>query len=546
MKIALIQTNPLIGDFAGNVRGLTESLIKAQQAQCSLAIFPELALCGYPPQDLLERPTFLEAHDRALNELLAFSKTVKELTCVVGGIGRASGTGKALYNTAFVLQGGDILAQAHKRLLPNYDVFDEPRHFASGQEAATFVCGQLYCALTVCEDIWWQEREYGRNPIEDFTLGAIVPDLLINLSASPYHLGKLQKRYQVFSRVCTTYNLPLLYVNQAGGNDSLVFDGHSLAMDSKGSVHAMAKGFCEDLLVVDFPPQPAAATLPPPQESIADLADALVCGLRDYVHKTGFQQVTLGLSGGIDSALTAALACEALGAENVFGVALPSPYTSQQSIDDARQLALNLGCNFECIPIQTAMDAYTQTLAPLFAGMPEDVTEQNIQARIRGNLLMALANKFNRLLLSTGNKSELAVGYCTLYGDMCGALAVLADVFKTQAYALADWVNREGEIIPRNTIVRPPTAELKPGQLDQDDLPPYAILDRILRAYLEQARSIEAIANCVQVEPALVRDIARRVRLNEHKRVQAPLGIRVSEKAFGMGRRFPVVQGFRE
>ena len=507
---------------------------------------PELALCGYPPQDLLERSSFLEAHERALNELLEYTKKLKELSCVVGGLCRSSGPGKPLLNTAFVLQNGTILAQAHKRLLPDYDVYDDSRHFAGGQEATTFACGQLFCALTISEDLWWRQGEHGHNPLDDFMLGSIVPDLLINISASPYHFGKQQERRQLFASLCTTYNLPLIYVNQAGGQDSLVFDGHSLAMSNTGEVHAQASSFNQEMLVVDFPFQADASALPQPDNHIGELAEALVCGLRDYVRKSGFNKVIIGLSGGIDSALTAALACRALGADNLLGVALPSPYTSEQSIDDAKQLALNLGCAFECIPIQPAMDVYAQMLAPFFIGLPADVTEQNIQARIRGNLLMALANKFNCLLLSTGNKSEVAVGYCTLYGDMCGAVAVLADVYKTQVYDLARWINRDGEIIPQNTIIRPPTAELRPGQLDQDDLPPYAVLDPILQAYLEKGETVAAIANSLQVDIALVRDIVRRICQNEHKRVQASLSIRVSRKAFGLGRRVPVIQGFRE
>lgn len=546
MNIALIQTNPLTGDFAGNVRSITNSLIQAHKAHCSLAVFPELALCGYPPQDLVERASFLEAHDRALEELLEFTKTIKELTCVIGGIGRASGPGKPLFNTAFVLHNGTLVTQAHKRLLPDYDVFDDSRHFASGREAATFACGQLYCALTISEDLWWRQEAHSRNPLDDFMLGSIVPDLLINIAASPYHFGKKQERWQLFANLCTTYNLPLVYVNQAGGQDSLVFDGNSLAMNSAGEIHAQAAAFTHDMLVVDFPFQAKPSATHQLDDHIGDLAEALVCGLRDYVLKSGFSKAVIGLSGGIDSALTAALACRALGADNLLGVALPSPYTSEQSIEDARQLALNLGCAFECIPIQPAMDAYAQMLDPFFTGIPADVTEQNIQARIRGNLLMALANKFNRLLLCTGNKSELAVGYCTLYGDMCGALAVLADVYKTQVYELARWINRDGEIIPQSTIIRSPTAELKPGQLDQDDLPPYAVLDPILQAYLEEGETLAAIASSQQVDIALVRDIARRIRQHEHKRVQAALGIRVSQKAFGLGRRVPVIQGFHE
>lgn len=546
MNIALIQTNPLVGDFPGTIRSITTNLTKAHDAQCSLAVFPELALCGYPPQDLLKRPAFLEAHDRALQELIAFTSTLKGITCVVGALGHGSGSDISLLNTAYVLQDGAILAQAHKRLLPNYDVFDEPRYFTSGREATTFACGHQHCALSIGEDIWFRQDRYTHNPLEDFMLGAIVPDLLINIAASPYHYGKLRERHARFTTLCTTYNLPLLFVNRAGGQDSLVFDGHSLVMDSSGAIQVRTAGFAEDLLVVQFPNEEVASPQPHTEDTIADLGGALICGLRDYLHKSGFSRAIIGLSGGIDSALTAALACRALGADNVLGVALPSPYTSSQSIDDARQLALNLGCRFECIPIQAAMDSYNTLLQPFFADTQEGVTEQNIQARIRGNILMALSNKFNSILLTTGNKSEMAVGYCTLYGDMCGGLAVLADVYKTQVYALSDWINHEREIIPQSTITRPPTAELKPNQLDQDDLPPYELLDPILQQYLEQGRQIEEIAASLQVDSALVRDTARRIRQNEYKRVQAPLAVRVSNKALGSGRRYPVQQGFCE
>ena len=545
MNIALIQTNPLIGDWAGNIQNIKEKLIQAQKAGCSLAIFPELALCGYPPQDLLERKAFLEAHDRTLHELVDFTQEVKTLTCVVGALARSPRPGKPLFNSAYVLHNGAILAQAHKRLLCNGDVFDEPRHFATGVEAITFPCNHLHCALSIGEDICRQEDTGTSNPVEDFMSGAIMPDLLINISASPYHYGILRQRHHTFSSLCATYNLPLLYVNQAGGQDSLVFDGHSHAMNSMGAVHAMAAGFAEDMLIVNFSTL-NTHILPQPDDRISDLAQALVCGLRDYLHKSGFHKAIIGLSGGLDSALTAALACRALGADKVHGVALPSPYTSGQSIEDAKQLARNLGCSFACIPIQPAMDVYTQALSPFFTDLQADTTEQNIQARIRGNLLMALSNRFNSLLLNTGNKSELAVGYCTLYGDMCGGLAVLADVFKTQVYALARWINRETELIPEHTINRPPTAELKPDQLDQDDLPPYAVLDPILAAYLEQGQSVEHIAATQQMDLVLVQDIVRRIRTNEYKRVQAPLGIRVSKKAFGSGRRIPVVHGFYE
>jgi NAD+ synthetase len=371
------------------------------------------------------------------------------------------------------------------------------------------------------------------------------PDILVNISASPYHHGKITQRNTVFSALCRRFNLPLLYANQVGGQDSLIFDGHSMALDRTGAITAAAPGFREAMLVVDSHKCQADEKLQLPEDSIAAVLEALTLGVRDYLCKTGFKTALVGLSGGIDSAVTAAVACRALGAENVLTVSLPSPYTSQASIDDARTLAGNLNCGFEHISIAGTMEAYRETLAPLFLGLREDVTEQNIQARIRGNLLMALSNKFGHLLLSTGNKSEMAVGYCTLYGDMSGGLAVLADVPKQMVYALARWLNRDGAIIPERIITRPPTAELKPDQLDQDDLPPYEILDPILQAYLEEHASIEDICRRGFARK-VVTDIVRRIWINEYKRRQAATGLKVTTKAFGQGRRFPIVHNFRD
>ncbi len=542
LKIALVQTNPIIGDFTQNVQVIRHWTDKARQAGCDLAVFPELSICGYPPQDLLERSNFLAAHDRALTEI---REHCRDIICVVGGLEKHAQPGKPLYNTAFVLEKGQIAQRVHKQLLPAYDVFDERRYFQAGKQSITFACKGLYCALTICEDIWWQQKLYPHNPLDDLALGAVVPDLLINISASPYHLGKLEERQRLFSELSSKYGVPLLYANQVGGQDSLVFDGHSMLINAKGQLHAMAEGFIEDMIVVDSNTW-SQTQVPFSTENTAHLEQALVCGLRDYMHKSGFTKALLGISGGIDSAVTASIACKALGPDNVLTIALPSPYTSQASIDDAKALASNLGCSFKVIPIEPAMQAYTTSLQPFFAGMPEDVTEQNLQARIRGNILMALSNKFKSILLSTGNKSELAVGYCTLYGDMCGGIGVLADVSKMRVYELAKWMNREKEIIPQNTIERPPTAELKPDQLDQDDLPPYDVLDAILQAYVENDLGVEEVAASLQVDVQLVQDVARRIHGNEYKRLQAPLGIRVTKKAFGIGRRYPIVQRFQE
>lgn len=541
VKIALVQTNPIIGAFERNLLQVNQWIDKAKLAGCDLVIFPELTLCGYPPQDLLERSSFLEAHDRALADLI---KGLDGITCIIGALERRHGPGKPLYNSALVLERNTIAFRARKQLLPSYDVFDETRYFEPGTTSTVFPFKGRQYGLTICEDIWWNSQSYPTNPLAGLAVGPIVPDCLINISASPYYFGKLQERHQVFGQMCRQNNMPLVYVNQVGGQDGLIFDGHSMMMTAKGTLCQCASGFAEDMLIVDSGECDAPGMLPA-EETIADVQAALVLGVRDYLHKTGFTKAVLGLSGGIDSAVTAVIGCQALGPENVLCVAMPSPYTSQQSIDDARQLAENLGCDFEVISISAVMEAYQSSLASLFAGCTEDTTEQNIQARIRGNLLMALSNKFNRLLLSTGNKSEMAVGYCTLYGDMSGGLAVIADVPKGMVYALARLINQKREIIPERIIVRPPTAELKPNQFDQDDLPPYEVLDAVLQAYLEERKSVDQIA-ASGIEARLVRDIVRRIKVNEYKRKQAPLGIKVTTKAFGPGRRYPVVQGFVE
>ena len=542
MKIALAQTNPVIGDFARNLQRVLDRVDTARRAGCDLVVFPELTLCGYPPQDLLERTAFLDAHDRALAELI---HRLEGITCIVGVLERRTGPGKPLYNAAFVLGKDRILFRARKQLLPSYDVFDETRYFQPGEVSTIFPLAGLHCGLTVCEDIWWSSQAYPTNPLKDLVLGAVVPDCLINISASPYHYGKLAERQEIFGRLCRDNNLPLLYVNQVGGQDGLIFDGHSLCLDACGRTRAVARGYAEDLLIVDSDDWHRPGPDQPLTDSVAHVHEALVLGVRDYLHKSGFRRAVLGLSGGIDSAVTAVIACQALGPENVLCVAMPSPYTSAASVDDARQLAANLGCDFTVIAISEAMAAYRDALAPLFAGLAEDTTEQNIQARIRGNLLMALSNKFGRLLLSTGNKSEMAVGYCTLYGDMSGGLAVIADVPKTMVYQIAELMNARQEIIPRRIIERPPTAELKPDQFDQDDLPPYEVLDAVLHDYLEDGRDIAEIV-ARGVDEQLVRDIVGRMQRNEYKRKQAPLGIKVTTKAFGPGRRYPLVQGFRE
>jgi NAD+ synthetase len=543
MKIALIQTNPVIGDFAGNAAMILEWIGKADRAGCGLAVLPELSLSGYPPQDFLERDDFLRAHDRHLRELVG---RIGTMGVILGVLERRTGPGKNLYNAAVLVENGRIICTARKQLLPTYDVFDETRYFEPGESPGSCYFGGLHFGLTVCEDIWSGSRTYPSDPVAAMAAGSRGRlDCLVNISASPYHHGKINERFSLFSDLCRKHNLPLLYANQVGGQDSLIFDGHSMVIDNRGRCGGTAPGFAEAMLIVDSGDWRALESSPQPEDSTAQVMEALTLGIRDYLRRTGFETALVGLSGGIDSAVTAALACRALGPENVLTVALPSPYTSKISVEDAALLAENLGCRFLRMDITGAMQAYRDALAPLFDGLEEDVTEQNIQARIRGNLLMALSNKFGNLLLSTGNKSEMAVGYCTLYGDMSGGLAVLADVPKQMVYALARLVNREKNIIPERIITRPPTAELKPNQADQDDLPPYEVLDPILAAYLEENLSVDEIT-ALGFERRVVLDVVRRIMMNEYKRRQAAVGIKVTTKAFGQGRRYPIAHKFRE
>ncbi len=548
MKIGLVQLNPIIGDFGKNCAQICEWAGRAKSEGCSLVIFPELAISGYPPQDLLERKAFLEAGDQALSDLIG---DLPALDVMLGCIERrGDGRGKPLYNSAVVVRHKKIIFRARKQLLPSYDVFDETRYFEPGSPSEIYELeGHHFCA-TVCEDVWHHGvKDYDVKPVADFFSSAVKKgvsvDGIINISASPFQIDKEEVRKTLFKEICVEHKIPFLYCNQVGGQDSLLFDGRSLAMNEKGEVIAQAAGFQEDLIVVDtqnWKGDLSGVLTPEPEEAVFD---ALVMGVRDYVTKCGFSSVVLGLSGGIDSALTAAVAVDALGPENVLGVALPSPYSSTDSLEDAKELAANLGCNFEIIPIKDLFANFQKCLAPLFQELDEDLTEQNIQARIRGNLLMALSNKFNHLLLATGNKSEMAVGYCTLYGDMSGGLAVISDVPKKLVYELAHYVNKNGIKIPIRTITKAPTAELKPDQCDQDDLPPYEILDKVLELHLESGEGVGEIVGR-GFEEVMVRDILHRVRINEYKRKQAPMGLKVTTKAFGYGRRFPNVQNFQQ
>ncbi|NLX18263.1 MAG: NAD+ synthase [Desulfobulbus sp.] len=540
-KIAIVQTNPLIGAFERNLRQVLLWIDKAKQACCDLVVFPELTLSGYPPHDFLERASFLEAHDRALVELIT---SLEGITCVVGVPERREGPGKPLYNSALVLHSGKIAVHARKQLIPSHCMFDETRYFEPGTASAVFPFKEMYCGLTLGEDIFPLEHSNQVHPLAGLAVGPVMPDILINIAAAPYYFGKLKEHQSLFSQMCRQYNMPLFYVNQVGAQDGLVFDGHSMVVTAKGGIHQIAAGYTEDMLIVDSDNIDRAG-VPFADETVAQVYEALVLGVRDYSRKTGLTRAVLGLSGGIDSAVVAVIGCDALGAENVLGVALPSPYTAGQSVDDARKLAENTGCDFEIISISAAMEVYQASLATCFAGYPEDTTEQNIQSRIRGNLLMALSNKFNRLLLTASNKSELAMGYCTLYGDMSGGLAVIADVPKTMVYDLARYINKRSERIPEQIILRPPTAELKPGQYDQDDLPPYDMLDAVLHAYLEEGRGVKEIAS-LGFDTPLVRDIIRKVKLNAYKRQQAPPSINITTTGTAPGRRYPLAHGFVE
>ncbi|MBU1568418.1 MAG: NAD+ synthase [Proteobacteria bacterium] len=548
MKIALVQINPVIGDFNQNCEKIERWAKKAGERGCNLAIFPELVVSGYPPQDLLERQSFLAAHDQAVSALL--SRLPAELDVMFGCLERRMGKrGKGLYNSAVVVRQGKIVYRARKQLLPSYDVFDETRYFERGESSALYQVNGMFFGVTVCEDVWSDKvSEYQAQPVPTIMTGAVAKgqavDAIINISASPFQRDKEKIRKGVFKKICREYRVPFLYCNQIGGQDSLLFDGRSLVMDSSGTIVAQAHGFREDMIIVDSTSWQGEIHGAPQISEQEAVYQGLVMGVGDYVRKCGFSSALLGLSGGIDSALTAAIAVDALGAGNVLGVALPSPYSSPDSLEDAQQLADNLGCRFTVLPIGELFDTFRRNLAGLFAGLGEDLTEQNLQARIRGNLLMALSNKFGNLLLTTGNKSEMAVGYCTLYGDMSGGLAVISDVPKQLVYELAACVNRTREIIPARTIRKAPTAELKPDQKDQDDLPPYEILDRILELHLEQNKGQSEIVELGFAEP-MVRDILRRVRINEYKRKQAPMGLKVTTKAFGYGRRYPNVQNYQ-
>jgi len=543
MKIALVQFNPTVGDFEGNRRRILGLARDAQAGGAELAVFSELCLCGYPPQDLIERPSFVERNQQ---ELVCLAREIP-LPSLVGFVGKAQDDlGKPVANSAALIAPGKILFEQRKMLLPTYDVFDETRYFQPAHTQFPFPLGAETLGITICEDSWndknfWPQRLYDRDPVAE--LVAKGSSIVLNLSSSPYTLGKRGLRQDMLAAVARERGVPVVYVNQVGGNDSLIFDGSSVAFASDGRVAARAKSFDEDLIFFDSVTGLGDIRAPMDDEFEAAYR-ALVIGTRDYVRKCGFQKVVVGLSGGVDSALVAAIATEALGAGNVTGVSMPGPYSSLGSVREAQELAKNLGIELMTLPISETFDCYRRVLASTFVGRPEDVAEENLQARIRGNLLMALSNKFGSLVLSTGNKSELAVGYCTLYGDMAGGLAVISDVPKTMVYELARFVNRGKEVIPKQTLAKPPSAELRPNQTDQDTLEPYEDLDRILKAYVEDLASPERIAEECLLPLDLVRKVALQVDRSEYKRKQGPPGLKLTSKAFSVGRRFPLAQRF--
>ena len=547
LKIGLLQLNPTIGDFAGNRQKLLAGCEKARALGAEFFLAPELFLCGYPPRDLLLRADFVGANLAALAET---AKSVGAIPLCVGYVDRnPERPGRALRNAAAVLQNGKIVWRTHKCLLPTYDVFDEDRYFEPAKTIAPFEFNGHKFGITICEDIWndedfWPERLYRRDPVKE--LIAQGAEIILNLSASPWHDGKEKLRLEMLRRVARDERVPLVQVNLVGANDELVFDGHSVALDSRGEVAALGKGFEEEILVVEAGESRKQKTEStsdfPPREQ--QLFSALSSGIRDYVHKCGFKSAIIGLSGGIDSALVAVLAADALGADKVLGISMPARYSSEGSLSDAAALAKNLGIRYEVLPIEPVFKSVEKQLGKVFAGTKPNEAEENVQSRLRGVTLMALSNKFGALVLTTGNKSEMAVGYCTLYGDMCGALAPLADVFKMDIYRIARWVNRDREVIPAASISKPPSAELRPNQMDQDSLPPYETLDQILDAYIVQNLSREEIIRR-GFDAAMVNDVLNKINFSEYKRRQAAPGLKVSPRAFGMGRRIPIAQRFR-
>ncbi len=546
MKMTLAQLNPTVGDIQGNLAKLAQTLSQCSDESPDLAIFPELFLVGYPPRDLLERPSFIARAQEAIEELLQISKKYSDTGIIVGAPQPSrQPTGKGLHNSALLIYQGRLLFTRNKSLLPTYDVFDEPRHFDPGTDDSVVKFKDKTIGISICEDAWndpalWPHRSYSYDPIE--IMARKGADLIVNIAASPFHRGKERFRYNIVRSHASKHRIPFLFVNQVGANDELIFDGRSIGVDGSGDPFVVFPPFDEHVQTISVD-QPGVPDLYVPQDEIASVHQALVLGVRDYMRKCGFTSAILGLSGGIDSAVTCCIAMEALGGKNVLAVTMPGPYSSPGSVEDSKKLAENLGIAFRVIPISPAYEAYIKALQPHFKGREPDITEENIQARIRGNILMALSNKFGHLVLSTGNKSELAVGYCTLYGDMSGGLSVISDVPKTMVYELAHYINRESSLIPQEIIDKAPSAELRENQTDQDTLPPYEVLDQILHYYLDEHYSPADILR-LNFDRDTVGWVTRTVDRNEYKRRQAVPGLKVTSKAFGMGRKMPIAAKF--
>jgi NAD+ synthase (glutamine-hydrolysing) len=546
MKLTLAQLNPTIGDIQGNLAKIEKTLSECSKDSPDLIIFPELFLVGYPPRDLLERPSFIARTQTAIERLLQISQNFRQGGIIVGAPQpNKQPTGKGIYNSALLIYQGELLFTHHKLLLPTYDVFDEPRYFEPGLQDSVVKFKDTILGVSVCEDAWndpalWPRRTYHHDPIE--AMAKKGAKLIINIAASPFHRGKEMLRYKIVRSHARKHRIPFVFVNQVGANDELIFDGRSICVDRAGDPIAVFPPFQEHIQTISLD-QAVAPSSYEPQEEIESVYQALVLGLKDYMGKCGFNTATLGLSGGIDSAVTCCIAVEAIGRNNVVAVTMPGPYSSAGSVEDSEKLAGNLGIKFEKVPISPIYEAYLKSLRPHLKGTEADITEENIQARIRGNLLMAMSNKFGHLVLSTGNKSELAVGYCTLYGDMSGGLSVISDVPKTMVYEMAEYINRQSPVIPREIISKTPSAELKENQTDQDTLPPYEVLDQILHYYLDEQYSVENILD-LDFDPETVSWVKRAVDRNEYKRRQAPPGLKVTSKAFGTGRRMPIAAKF--
>ena len=556
MKICLAQINPTIGAFKQNVGKICKSINTAREKGADLVIFPEMSVVGYPPKDLLELSGFVDSNLKALEEV---KNSVTGISAIVGFVDRnVAQRGKALYNAAAHIKNRKIVSRHYKSLLPTYDVYDEDRYFEPTHDISIARISGRKFGISICEDVWgadvvWPGTIHHKDPVECMVRQGA--EIIINISASPFTIGKQDVRLKMLTGHAKRNKVPIVFVNQIGGNDDLVFDGNSLVINKEGIVVGRASGFKEELLMVEFKGSDLTiggnksrsakkeTRYAAGEGDIESVYNALVLGTRDYVKKCGFKKAVIGLSGGIDSAVTAVIAVKALGKNKVLGVTMPSTFSSKGSVDDSMVLAKRLGIKCELIPIKSVYNAYTKTLSGVFAGLPFDVTEENLQARIRGKILMAISNKHGYLVLTTGNKSELAVGYCTLYGDMCGGLAVISDIPKTMVYSLAEYINRRKEIIPADTIEKPPSAELRPNQKDQDSLPSYDVLDGVLRAYVEESKDVGDIIE-MGYDESLVKDIINKVDRNEYKRKQAAPGLKVTTKAFGTGRRMPLAQRY--